>query len=725
MSPIAKEDAAKGDSKKRKVVSSVSLPAPKTPKLTSKAKMYSSINKLEEEQAKTRPSQEDSKLFQGTCDEIRKSLKDILDLKLKKASKTSSMEIGEARINASLHFLTLKKLNRLDKFRIRGAREETTQAKQKVDSLNLQLQNLLYELSHLQKEITKCQQFKSKHEDIELIAVEEFHRQAPDSILDTFKDTPGNQHQLQLLRLDYENIQRKEMNAALSKLEEAKEALEKQIGVKRDKLSSLKPQLANILEVTKPVQEYLEMPLTEERDQLALHRHLPHPLFILYVQASSYGKACDKLMNVKIKGDLEEAKNFCPKDLQDLENDDIGADESRDDEDETNSKAKRSKKGSSSAKVSSKAEERLQVLLRTHPLEVDIEIYLANDSKSTYVHLNFKYLYNLEIVGVKTTIHLDKDIKPALGDLELLLPDGLLSHLDGETDSGTESPNPSMDHVLKTLGITSCPSTKLNEIGFPFRWVQLLSGLNFPQMAKDQDDSGNRELQTIRPNQEVAKTRVQGIIHLIRERLEARVALQKQITLLQKAKMIDIALEIPSEVQSWFPLKASSRLRNWTAVNWEQYKLLEVTQHLVQGGAVDENDFFYRLQINREPTATLIALIAVKPDYPNRNPVFCLNLHWKGEYNVHNCEHMRDLERLINSGFDTTDTKLKPSLLSMQLQRLLTSLDALLEAWSVALNEFNPQAKVDFQREKLFLQSVRGRNRSLPINFDPKLQVFV
>ncbi|XP_059084495.1 THO complex subunit 5 homolog [Tigriopus californicus] len=725
MSPIAKEDAAKGDSKKRKVVSSVPSPAPKAPKLTSKAKMYSAINKLEEEQAKTRPSLEDSKLFQGTCDEIRKSLKDILDLKLKKASKTSSADIGEARINASLHFLTLKKLNRLDKFRIRGAREETNLAKQKVDSLNLQLQNLLYELSHLQKEITKCQQFKSKHEDIDLIPVEEFHREAPESIVGAVKDSPANPHQLQLLRLDYENIQRKDMNTALSKLEDAREALEKQIGVKRDKLASLKPQLANILEVTKPVQEYLEMPLTQERDQLALHRHLPHPLFILYVQTSSYGKACDKWMNVKIKGDLEETKNFYPKDLQDLENDDIGADESRDDEDEANSKAKRSKKGSSGAKASTKADERLQVLLKTHPLEVDIELYLPDESRNTYVHLNFKYLYNLEIVGVKTTIHLDKDIKSSLGDLELLLPDGLLSHLDGETDSGMESPNPGMDHVLKTLGITSCPPTKLNDVGFPFRWVQLLGGLNFPQKTKDQEDNRERDLHTIRPNQDVAKTRVQGIIHLIRERLEARVALQKQITLLQKAKMIDIALEIPNEVQSWFPLKASSRLRNWTAVNWEQYKLLEVTQHLVQGGAVDENDFFYRLQINREPTATLIALIAIKPDYPNRNPVFCLNLHWKGEFNVHNCEHMRDLERLINSGFDTLGPKLKPSLLSMQLQRLLTSLDALLEAWSVALNESNPQAKVDFQREKLFLQSVRGRNRSLPINFDPKLQVFV
>ena len=34
------------------------------------------------------------------------------------------------------------------------------QAKHKVDSLHLQLQNLLYEVMHLKKEITKCLEFK-------------------------------------------------------------------------------------------------------------------------------------------------------------------------------------------------------------------------------------------------------------------------------------------------------------------------------------------------------------------------------------------------------------------------------------------------------------------------------------------------------------------------------------------------------------------------------------
>lgn len=37
------------------------------------------------------------------------------------------------------------------------------QAKQRVDVLHLQLQNLLYEVLHLQKEISKCLEFKLVH----------------------------------------------------------------------------------------------------------------------------------------------------------------------------------------------------------------------------------------------------------------------------------------------------------------------------------------------------------------------------------------------------------------------------------------------------------------------------------------------------------------------------------------------------------------------------------
>ncbi len=113
------------------------------------------------------------------------------------------------------------------------------------------------------------------------------------------------------------------------------------------------------------------------------------------------------------------------------------------------------------------------------------------------------------------------------------------------------------------------------------------------------------------------------------------------------------------------------------------------------------------LQINRDP-ASLIALIAVKPDYPSSAPVFCLNLHWRGEHNLGNSENIRDLERLINTSFSWEELldlgrPCQLQILSLQLKRLLTSLDVLLEAWNVA----ETGEKVDFRREKPFLKPIR------------------
>merc|ERR1711860_111921 len=130
------------------------------------------------------------------------------------------------------------------------------------------------------------------------------------------------------------------------------------------------------------------------------------------------------------------------------------------------------------------------------------------------------------------------------------------------------------------------------------------------------------------------------------------------------------------------------------------------------------------MQINREASASLIALIALKSDYPKRAPVFCLNLHWNGEYNVHNSERIRDLEALVNLGFNREE--FGPHLLSLQIKRLLTSLDALLEAWSVIGDsaESEQKLKSDIQREKLFLHPVRGRDRAMPLRYDPNLKMY-
>ena len=81
-----------------------------------------------------------------------------------------------------MHFLTMKKLNRLDKFRTKQSRETTQASRQRVDSFHLQLQNLLYEVLHLEKEVSKCLSFRSGDEDVNLVPVDEFYVKAPNDI---------------------------------------------------------------------------------------------------------------------------------------------------------------------------------------------------------------------------------------------------------------------------------------------------------------------------------------------------------------------------------------------------------------------------------------------------------------------------------------------------------------------------------------------------------------
>ena len=78
--------------------------------------------------------------------------------------------------------MTLKKLNRLEKIRTKASRDSLHKEKQKLDSMHLLLQNLLYEVKHLDKEANKCMQFKSKDEEIDLVSVEEFYKNAPEDV---------------------------------------------------------------------------------------------------------------------------------------------------------------------------------------------------------------------------------------------------------------------------------------------------------------------------------------------------------------------------------------------------------------------------------------------------------------------------------------------------------------------------------------------------------------
>ena len=138
---------------------------------------------LEDKEVESRTGENDLKIFKETCCELKRLMAEILQLKISgKTDEETNKKIVDKRIEASLLFVTLKKLNRIDKLRLKKARDTTHDAKQRVDTFHLQLENLLYEVFHLKKEVDKCLEFKSKDEDIELVPVEEFYHEAPTSI---------------------------------------------------------------------------------------------------------------------------------------------------------------------------------------------------------------------------------------------------------------------------------------------------------------------------------------------------------------------------------------------------------------------------------------------------------------------------------------------------------------------------------------------------------------
>lgn len=144
--------------------------------------------------------------------------------------------------------IMLKKLNRLDKIRLRSNRDALHKEKIRVDSSRLQLQNLLYEADHLEKEVEKCYRFKSQDEEIELVSEEEFYNAAPETV--SRPDlTKNDEHAKRLARLEYELQQRKELSALCKDLQAEKQKVAQDIDSKSDRLNSLLPQLENILKV--------------------------------------------------------------------------------------------------------------------------------------------------------------------------------------------------------------------------------------------------------------------------------------------------------------------------------------------------------------------------------------------------------------------------------------------------------------------------------------------
>ncbi|MGH0131060.1 UNVERIFIED_CONTAM: hypothetical protein FKN15_030222 [Acipenser sinensis] len=457
------------------------------------ARVYS-----EEVELEMRNPAQDYTLYKQTCEMLTRLMAEIHELK-SSSSKDSAAEMEERRMQSCIHFMTLKKLNRVAHMRLKKGRDQTHEAKQRVDALHLQLQNLLYEVMHLQKEINKCLEFKSKHEEIELVSVEEFRRDAPQEISRP-EISGADPHQLTLCRLDWELEQRKRLAEKYKESLASKEKIMKGIEIKKEYLSSLQPRLTEIMQASRPVQDYLSVPFEQTQKQNEVARHLPPPLYVLLVQANAYGQACDKKLSVSIIGDVNEAKALSkpPEDSQDDE-----SDSDAEEEQNTQPKINRKKTFSSLILPLSRAE--------------------RGGSHGPCLMCSQCGVSQCRVGGMCSQCGVSQCRVGGMCSQELLSPESLLNCL-YPGDQGTETPNPANRYQFDKVGILMF-GDYVAELGHPYTWVQNLGGLRFPTGRPEQAGPTGSSL---------SASHMEATMKLLKSRLESRLALHKQFASLGK-----------------------------------------------------------------------------------------------------------------------------------------------------------------------------------------------
>ncbi|XP_075978025.1 THO complex subunit 5 [Anticarsia gemmatalis] len=680
---MGKEDVSA--KKRRKINTSTSSDTPKQAPVD----VYKRVVEFEETEAQLRPAEKDASLFKKICQDVRQLFAEIAELKSKDTDEARE-KINAKRIEASLNLVALKKLNRLEKVRTRAGRDALHKEKQRVDSTHLLLQNLLYEADHLNKEVTKCLQFKSKDEEIELVSLDDFFKDAPSEI--SRPDlTKNDEHQLQLARLEWELRQRRELSSACNELVQSKERVAAAIAAARSRLDALVPHLRDVLKSTKPLQECLALRLDDKRDEARAASLLPPPLFLLFANVSAYSDALGaKTVTVGISGDEDEARRL--EQLNNVDNDLVVSNDSDSDQDNIDDDPREKKKRHHrTAKVSKeeKAEAKKKEILKKHPLNVQVSVKVQD---GTALNLVFSYLLHLKIVVVKCTVSLPKPIS-GVSAADVLNGHCILNEL-YLGDSGSDSPHPATSYLLKAAGITEDFPHFISEVGKPYIWAQRMCGLDFMATITE-DQKFNKNVQ---PCPSLSVSTVENFVLTLKKRLKSRVELMKELQDLESGKILPEKDEVPS------PVRLSGSLTQWQSIGWPEYNQSPSTAFLISEGLVTPNDMLYRAIITRQ-SAKLVALVALRSDYPKKAPMFSLTLHWNGTHHAGINDDIRDIERVINT--DVCSEENKQHTLSAKITKLLTCLDVLLE--TLGSSEFPP--------DKVMFCPVRGRNRVKPYKF--------
>ncbi|KAJ5895038.1 hypothetical protein N7495_006729 [Penicillium taxi] len=134
---------------------------------------------------------------------------------------------------------------------VRETKQATAEARQEIDRLHLQLQNLYYEQKHLTGEIAACDAYDHKYRLLPLIPVEEFLQIFPEH-------EQTSEHDLMIARISHEHAEREKLEQGRQELLKRKQALIAENKKRKDDLASLDKDLEKFIDAAKPIQKIFE-----------------------------------------------------------------------------------------------------------------------------------------------------------------------------------------------------------------------------------------------------------------------------------------------------------------------------------------------------------------------------------------------------------------------------------------------------------------------------------
>ncbi|KAF4122416.1 THO complex subunit 5 [Geosmithia morbida] len=133
----------------------------------------------------------------------------------------------------------------------RDTKAQTAEARQEVDRLHLQLQNLYYEQRHLHDEIAACEGYEHKYQQLPLMPEDEFLAKYPEHADD-------DENTLMFARIDAERVDREGLEQQRQELLKRKSKLIADNKRRKDDLANLDNDLEKFIDAAKPIQKLFE-----------------------------------------------------------------------------------------------------------------------------------------------------------------------------------------------------------------------------------------------------------------------------------------------------------------------------------------------------------------------------------------------------------------------------------------------------------------------------------